>query len=138
MPRKFGKVSVILDIDGGTCKVFKNEEEVATADFCFDNAQILISDVDTVIKYHRRGYGRLLFAALFLLAQQRKMPLYLWAASNAILFYEKIGMLHLNDPKVQKRIKFGNITKKDLPEKIDDNDFVWIPKKLKQKPILYL
>lgn len=138
MPKKSGKVSVVLDIDGGTCKVFKNEEEVATADFCFDNTQILISDVDTVTKYHRRGYGRLLFAALFLLAQQQKMPLYLWAASNAIPFYEKIGMLHLNDSKVQKRIKFGNISKKDLSNKIDENDFVWIPQHLNRKPILYL
>lgn len=138
MPRRSGKVSVVLDIDGGTCKVFKNEEEVATADFCFDDTQIQVSSVDTLAKYHRRSYGRLLFAALFLLAQQRKMPLYLWAASNAIPFYEKINLLHLNDPEVLKKIKLGNVSKKEIPEKIDESDFIWIPQHLNRKPILYL
>jgi hypothetical protein len=138
MPKMSGKVSVVLDIEGGTCKVFKNEKEVATADFCFDDTQIRVSSVDTVEKYQRKGYGRLLFAALFLLAQRRKMPIYLWAADDAIPFYEKIGMLHLDDSSVQKRIHFGNVSKEKLPDKVDDDDFVWIPQHLNKKPTIYL
>jgi hypothetical protein len=138
VPKKSVRVSVILDVGNGTCKVFRNGEEIATADFCFDNTQIRISTVDTIPKYQRRGYGRLMFSSLFLLAEQQKMPLYLWALDNAIPFYEKIGMLHLNNPEVQKRVIFGNIAKEDLPEKVDDDDFVWIPPNIKKKPKIFL
>lgn len=112
------KVSVILDVGKGTCKIFRNDEEIATTDFYFDNTQIRISTVNTIPKYQRRGYGRLIFSSLFLLAQQQRMPIYLWALDNAIPFYEKIGMLHLNNPKVQKRVIFGNIAKKTFLKKL--------------------
>ena len=138
MPKKSVKVSVILDIGKGTCKVFRNDEEIATTDFCFDNTQIRISTVDTIPKYQRRGYGRLMFSSLFLLAEQQKMPLYLWALDDAIPFYEKIGMLHLDNPEVQKRVIFGNIAKKDLSEKVDNDDFVWIPPNIRKKPKIFL
>jgi GNAT superfamily N-acetyltransferase len=138
MPKKPLPVKVVLDIEGGTCKVFKGEEEVATADFCFDDTQIRVSSVDTIEKYQRKGYGRLLFAALFLLSAHKKKPLLLWALDDAIPFYEKIGMLHLDNPDVQKRIKFGNVKRKDLPDKVDNDDFVWIPQHLKSKPTIYL
>lgn len=125
-------------MDDETCKVFKNEKEVATANFSFDNTQILVSSVDTLEKYQIRGYGRLLFGALFLLAQQKKMPLILDSLDNAVPFYEKMGMLHLNDPEVQKRIQFGNIDKKHRIEKIDNDDFIWIPRHIRKKPIIFL
>jgi hypothetical protein len=66
------------------------------------------------------------------------LPLILDSLDDAVSFYEKVGMLHLNDPEIQKRVIFGNLkTAKDIAEKIDYDDFIWIPK-MSRKPILYL
>ena len=89
-------------------------------------------------KLSRRLSSKLLFNALFLLAQQKKMPLILDSLDDAVSFYEKVGMLHLNDPEVQKRVKFGNVISKKLSEKIDNDDFIWIPKHIRKKPIIFL
>jgi N-acetylglutamate synthase-like GNAT family acetyltransferase len=132
------KLVVTLSIRKESVKVLRDGEEVASADFCFNKTQIRVTDVATVDKYQNCGYGKLLFCALKNLAQQKKLPLLLWSLESAIPFYEAIGMEHLDDPKVQKKIKFGNVSKKELKEKVNNDDFVWIPKRLRRRPTIYL
>ena len=132
-------ISVIVDIKGEEVKVIVDEKEAAKAQFKFDGTQIMVTDVETKEVYQKCGYGRLLFDALKIIAEQKKKPLILWSLDNAIPFYEKIGMLHLNNPEVQKRIIFGNLrTKEDVSSKVDEDDFIWIPSHLNRKPIIYL
>jgi GNAT superfamily N-acetyltransferase len=138
MRRVRKNVSLIVDLKDEVVKVFVDEVEVSKAEFKFDNTQIMVTDVSTEEKYQKCGYGRLLFDGLKLIAEQKKKPLILWALDTAIPFYEAIGLLHLDNPATQKRVIFGNIKKSKLSEKIDDDDFVWIPKSLKRKPIIYL
>jgi hypothetical protein len=131
-------VSVITDLEAETVIVEVDGVEAAKALFKFDGTQILVSNVDTENAYQKCGYGRLLLAALKCIAQQKKLPLILDSLDDAVSFYEKVGMLHLNDPEIQKRVIFGNLkTAKDIAEKIDYDDFIWIPK-MSRKPILYL
>lgn len=125
----------------GTVKVIVDGQEAATADFMFDETQIRVTSVDTEEAYRKCGYGRLLFDALKCIANQKKMPLLLWASTYAleIKFYEKLGFLHLNNPEVQDKVIFGNLnTNEEITEKIDEDDFVWIPQTLNRKPILNL
>lgn len=125
-------------MEGGTVKVIVDGKEVASAGFCFDDTQIRVDTVKTKKVYRRCGYGRLLFDALKCIAQQKKMPLLLCSSNMGIPFYESIGLLHLDNPEVQKLIIFGNLrTKEDIERKIDNDDFIWLPK-MKTKPILYL
>jgi hypothetical protein len=140
MKRVRKNVSVILDIKAGEVKVVVDGTEAAKAEFVFDDTQIMISSVNTEKLYKRSGYGRLLFDTLKCLSNQRRKPLILWSSEEGIKFYEKIGLLHLDDPKVQKRIIFGNLnTTEEILEKVDDDDFVWIPQSLgKKKAIIYL
>lgn len=132
-------MSIITDMKEGTVTVMVDGQEAATASFMFDQTQIRVTDVSTEEVYQKCGYGRLLFDALKCIAQQKKIPLLLWSSSEGIPFYEKLGLLHLNNPEVQKKVIFGNLkTKKDIAEKIDEDDFVWLPQHLNTKPILYL
>ena len=128
------------DLEKGVVKIFVDgrDTEVASADFVFDETQIRVTNVATSDAYKKSGYGRLLFDALKCLSQQYKKPLILWALDDAIPFYEKIGMLHLDNPSVQNRLIFGNVTAKTLSDKVDEDDFVWIPKGLKTRPTIFL
>jgi GNAT superfamily N-acetyltransferase len=141
MGRRFKNGLVIqTDLKEGNVKIFVDgrDDEVASADFCFDNTQIRVTDVSTSDAYKKTGYGRLLFDVLKCLAQQHKKPLILWALPDAIPFYEKIGMLHLDNPAVQNMLVFGNVTAETLKDKVDEDDFVWIPKGLKTRPTIFL
>jgi hypothetical protein len=131
-------VSIIVDMKAEEVKVMVDEVEAAKALFTFDGTQILVSNVNTEGVYQKCGYGRLLFDALKCIAQQKRLPLVLDSLDDAVPFYEKIGMLHLNNPEVQKLVIFGNVKKKDYAEEIDNDDFVWIPKRLKRKPVINL
>jgi len=132
-------ISVIVDIKGEEVKVIVDDKEAAKAQFKFDGTQIMVTDVETEEVYQKCGYGRLLFDILKVIAEQKKKPFILWSLDDAISFYEKIGMLHLNDPEVQKRVIFGNLrTKEDIASKVGDSDFIWIPSHLNRKPIIYL
>jgi len=141
MGRRFKKSLVIqTDMKEGNVKIFVDGKkiEVASADFCFDDTQIRITNVATSDAYKKTGYGRLLFDVLKCLAQQHQKPLIFWALEGAIPFYEKIGMLHLDNPAVQLMLIFGNVTAETLLSKVDNDDFVWIPKGLKVRPTIYL
>jgi hypothetical protein len=140
MRRVRKQISVIVDIKGAEVKVIVDNEEAAKAQFVFDEAQIIVTDVGTDDAYQKCGYGRLLFDALKIISNQKKMPLILCSLDDAIPFYEKIGLLHLNDPEVQKKVIFGNLkTKDDIESKVDEDDFIWIPQSLnRRKPIIYL
>jgi hypothetical protein len=138
MKRVKKTVSVITDLEAETVIVEVDGVEAAKALFKFDGTQILVSNVDTEEVYQKCGYGRLLLTALKCIAQQKKMPLVLDSLDDAVPFYEKVGMLHLNDPEVQKRVIFGNVKKSDFAKEIDNDDFVWIPKGLKHKPTINL
>jgi hypothetical protein len=134
-------MSIITDMKEGTVKVMVDGREAATASFMFDldQTQIRVTDVSTEETYQKCGYGRLLFDALKCIAQQKKMPLLLWSSSEGIPFYEKLGLLHLDNPEVQEKVIFGNLkTNEEISSKIDEDDFVWIPNHLSRKPILYL
>jgi hypothetical protein len=133
-------VNLIVDLKGGEVKVIVDGVEAAQAKFAFDGSQIMVTDVSTEITYRKCGYGRLLFDGLKCISNQKKIPLILWSLDDAIPFYESIGMLHLNDPEIQKRVIFGNLkTTEDIAAKVDEDDFVWIPQSLsKRKPIIYL
>jgi N-acetylglutamate synthase-like GNAT family acetyltransferase len=141
MGRRFKKSMVIdTDLEKGVVKIFVDgrDTEVASADFVFDETQIRVTNVATSDAYKKSGYGRLLFDALKCLSQQHKKPLILWALDDAIPFYEKIGMLHLDNPSVQNRLIFGNVTAETLADKVDEDDFVYIPQGLKGRPTIYL
>jgi GNAT superfamily N-acetyltransferase len=141
MRRARKSMSIIMDMGEGIVKVMVDGQEAAKADFMFDETQIRVTDVSTEKVYRKCGYGRLLFDALKCVAKQKKMPLLLWSSDMAleIQFYEKLGFLHLNNPEIQRKIIFGNLdTAEEIAEKIDDDDFVWIPQTLNRKPILYL
>lgn len=139
MRRVRKNISVIMDIKGEEVKVMVDGQEAAKAQFKFDDTQIMVTDVDTEEVYQKCGYGRLLFDTLKVIAEQKKKPLILSSLNDAIPFYEKIGMLHLNNPEIQRRIIFGNLkTKKDIASKIDEDDFIWLPQHLNRKPIIYL
>lgn len=132
-------VSVIVDMKEETVRVMVDGFEASKAEFTFDGSQIMVTDVSTENKYQKCGYGRLLFDALKLISEQKKMPLILWSLDTAIPFYEKIGLLHLDNPEVQKRVKFGNIKKDKIIERVDDDDFIWIPQSLYRRKItIYL
>jgi len=125
-------------MENETVVVMVDDKEVAKALFTFDDTQILVSNVNTDDKYQKCGYGRLLFAALKCIAQQSKLPLLLDSLDDAVPFYEKVGMLHLNDPEVQKLVILGNVRKEKIEENIDNDDFVWIPKGIRRKPTINL
>lgn len=140
MRRVKKEISVIVDMKEENVRVMVDGFEAAKAEFTLDDTQIMVTNVDTENAYQKSGYGRLLFDALKCISQQKKMPLILWSLDDAIPFYEKIGLLHLDNPEVQKRVIFGNIkTQKGISKKVDNDDFVYIPQSLnKRKPIIYL
>lgn len=140
MRRVRKSISVIVDMKEEEVKVMVDGVEAAKAQFTLDCTQIMVTDVGTENAYQKCGYGRLLFDALKVISNQKKMPLILWSLDDAIPFYEKIGLLHLNDLEVQKRVIFGNLkTTEDIASKIDEDDFIWIPQSLnKRKPIIYM
>ena len=100
---------VIVDMREETVVVMVDGLEVSKAEFTLDDTQIMVTDVGTNKKYQKCGYGRILFDALKLVSEQKKMPLVLWSLGSAVSFYEAIGLLHLNDSEVQKRVLFGNV-----------------------------
>lgn len=138
MRRVRKNVSLSVDLKDEVVKVIVDGIEVAKAEFTVDGNQIMVTDVSTEEKYQKCGYGRLLFDGLKLISEQTKKPLILWSLDSAIPFYESIGLLHLDNPNVQKMVIFGNVKKSELTEKVDDDDFIWIPKSLKRKPTIYL
>lgn len=133
------KVSVVTDLEGETVIVEVDGVEAAKTLFKIEETQILVSNVNTENIYQKSGYGKLMFATLKCIAQQKKLPLLLDSLDDAVPFYEKIGMLHLNDPEVQKRVIFANVKASDLAQEIDNDDFVFIPQCLnKRKPVIYM
>lgn len=140
MRRVRKEISVIVDMKTEEVKVMVDGNEAAKAEFTFDNTQIMVTSVETKNAYQKSGYGRLLFDALKCISQQKKMPLILWSSDEGIPFYEKIGLLHLDNSEVQKKVIFGNLkTQEDIATKVDGDDFIWIPQCLnRRKPIIYL
>lgn len=140
MRRARKEISIIVDMKAENVKIMVDGKEAAKAEFTLDGTQIMVTNVGTEEVYQKSGYGRLLFDALKVISNQKKMPLILWALDDAIPFYEKIGLLHLSDPEVQKQVIFGNLkTQEDIATKIDGDDFIWIPQSLyRRKPIIYL
>jgi hypothetical protein len=140
MRRVRKEISVIVDMGKETVVIMVDGIEAAKAEFTLDGTQIMVTNVNTKNVYQKSGYGRLLFDALKCISQQKKLPLILWSSDEGIPFYEKIGLLHLDNPEVQNRIIFGNLkTKDDIATKVDDDDFIWIPQSLnRRKPIIYL
>lgn len=139
MRRVKTNMSVIVDMIAETVMVMVDEFEASRAEFTFDDTQIMVTNVGTDEKYQKSGYGRILFDALKLVSEQKKMPLVLWSLIGAVSFYEAIGLLHLNDPEVQKRVIFGNVDTADLNKKVNEDDFVFLPQSLnRRKPIIYM
>jgi hypothetical protein len=140
MRRVRKEISIIVDMKAENVKIMVDGTEAAKAEFTLDGTQIMVTNVNTEDVYQKSGYGRLLFDALKCISQQKKLPLILWSSDEGILFYEKIGLLHLNNPEVQKKVIFGNLkTQEDIATKVDNDDFIWIPQSLnRRKPIIYL
>jgi len=140
MRRVRKEISIIVDMKAENVKIMVDGTEAAKAEFILDGTQIMVTNVNTENAYQKSGYGRLLFDALKCISQQKKMPLILWSSDDAIPFYERIGLLHLDNPEVQKRVIFGNLkTREDIATKVDGDDFIWIPQSLnRRKPIIYL
>jgi hypothetical protein len=131
--------TLTIDIENEVVKVMVDGVEASKAEFTFDSSQIMVTYVVTKKLYQKCGYGRLLFEGLKLISEQYKLPLILWSLDKAVSFYEKIGLLHLNKPEVQKRITFGNVEISELNKKVNSDDFVYIPQSLnKRKPIIYM
>ena len=133
-------VSVILNLKEAIVSVLVDDYEASRMEFIFDlGHQIMVTSVKTEPLYERNGYAKLMFTVLKALAEYYKMPIVLWSLNDAIKFYEKIGFLHLNDPEVQKLINIGNIEDEVVQEKLDEDDFVWLPQSLLgRKPTIYL
>lgn len=140
MKRVRKEISITVDMKEENVKVIVDGKEAAKAEFTLDGTQIMVTNVNTEDAYQKSGYGRLLFDALKCISQQKKLPLILWSSDEGIPFYEKIGLLHLDDPEVQKKVIFGNLkTQEDIITKVDDDDFIWIPQGLyRRKPIIYI
>ena len=136
--KKYGGIAIDLNMVDEEIIIFVDGVKVAKATFMFDGPMLRITDVRTDDIYQLQGYGRLMFSMLKTVARQHKMPIYVWALDDAIPFYEKIGLLHLNNPDVQKKIIFANIKDKDIPNEVDEDDFVWLPKGLRGRPLIYL
>lgn len=131
-------MSVTVDMKAETVKVIVDGKEATTIEFIREDTQIMVASVDTEPPFQHYGYGRLAFGALKLISEQRKLPIVVWSLYTAIPFYERIGLLHLNDPEVQKRVIFGNIETAELHTKIDSYDFVYIPQSLnRRKPVIF-
>lgn len=136
--KKYGNIAIDLNMVEGEIIIFVDGIKVAKTLFMFDGPMIRVTDVTIDDNYQINGYGRMTFDILKIIARQHKMPIYLWALDNAIPFYEKIGMLHLNNPEVQKHIIFANIKDVDIEKQVDEDDFVWLPKGLRGRPLIYL
>jgi hypothetical protein len=137
--KKITKVDVILDLKEQSVVVYADNEKATTILFVFDGTQIRVTDVTTEDLFQRKGFGRLAFDALKMVATQRRLPIYLWSLEDAIPFYVSIGFLHLDNPKVQERVEFGNLGSKiQIEHEIDETHLIWIPKRLKDKPLIYV
>lgn len=137
-PKK--NIVVKLSIKYGFIKVLADDKIITSCDFCIDGTQIRVTDLSTEGEYQRKGYGRACLDVLKILATQLKMPIILYSLTDAIPFYESVGFEHLDNKKVQSKIKFGNIkNEKDMKDKgPTDGDMIWIPKSLNKKPIIYI
>jgi hypothetical protein len=132
-------MTVIVDMKDEVIEVIVDGKEVTKIEFINEGNQITIASIGTETPYQKCGYGRLAFEVLKLLSEQYKLPIVLWSLDPAVPFYEQIGLLHLNNPEVQKKVMFGNVEIKELKEKINNNDFVYMPQSLyRRKPIIYL
>jgi hypothetical protein len=137
--KKYGMIAIDLNMVEEEITVFVDGEKVAKTYFMFDGPMIRVTDVSTEDGYKLNGYGRMMFDVLKAVARHHKMPIILWSLDDAIPFYEKIGMLHLNDPKVQERVIFANIKDDEHRNReIDNDDFIWLPKGLRGRPLIYL
>lgn len=136
--KKYGNIAVDLNMAEEDVTIFVDGIKVAKTTFVFDGPILRVTDVGTEDGYEMNGYGRMMFDVLKNVARQHKMPIYVWSLDDAIPFYEKLGFLHLNNPEVQKKIIFGNLTNEDINKKIDDDDLIWIPQSIKGRPLLYL
>lgn len=124
------EINVFLDDDS---------EPVATTFFMFDGPFIRVTDVETRKDHQNNGFGKIMMNILKMIARQHKLPIYLWSLTESIPFYEKMGFLHLDDPEVQKRVIFANISdERHLHRCIDHDDFVYIPKSLKGRATIYI
>jgi len=137
--KKYAGIAIDLNMIEEEIIVFVDGEKVAKTSFMFDGPMIRVTDVSTDDVHQMNGYGRMMFDVLKTVARHHKMPIILWALDGAIPFYEKIGMLHLDDPKVQKKVIFANIEdEKHLKREIDGDDFIYLPKGLRGRPLIYL
>ena len=136
--KKYAGIAIDLNMVDEEITIFVDGKRVAKTYFVFDGPMIRVTDVITEDDYQMNGYGRMMFDVLKAVARHHKMPIYLWALDDAIPFYEKIGMLHLNDPEVQKKVIFANVKDEKIKEEVDEDDFVWLPKGLRGRPLIYL
>jgi ribosomal protein S18 acetylase RimI-like enzyme len=138
-----------------TIKIFLDKEEIGTINVYLTDGQIQPTTLNIKQGYRSQGWGRLLITVLCFYARQCNISMYLLPTNiRAIAFYEHLsdlGIIHLNDPEVQKKVNFGIrrnppfgnvLTDEEYSEnplkKINEQDFVWIPKGLKIKPTIYI
>jgi len=137
--KKYAGIVINLNMIKEEITVFVDGKQIARTYFMFDGPMIRVADVSTDDSYQLNGYGRMMFDVLKTVARHHKMPIILWSLDSSIQFYEKIGMLHLNDPEVQKKVIFANVKdEKHLKREIDNDDFIWLPKGLRGRPLIYL
>ena len=136
--KKYGSIAVDLDMSKEEVTIFVDGIQAAKTSFMFDGPMLRVTDVGTENGYEMNGYGRMMFDVLKNVARQHKMPIYLWSLDAAIPFYEKLGLLHLNNKEVQKRVIFANLKDTDIDKEVDEDDFVWVPKGLNGRPLIYL
>jgi hypothetical protein len=116
----------------GEIMLVKGRSPVCKIKFWVDTTHIYISDVDTASRHKRCGYGRLMMEYMMFVAEMTQMPIFLYSVDSSVGFYEKLGMEHLNTPKMKRRFVIIN-ENPECPHEWSDTDFVWIPQCLRRK-----
>jgi len=124
----------------GEIHILENKEKIAWCDFYFDETQITATDIQVEVEAKRRtGLGTILIDSLKVLAKKENKPIYLFSASDAVKFYKKCGFERVIVAAKAGKIIVGNLEEgKKLEDAINTNDMVWLPKSLKERPVIYV
>lgn len=121
----------------GEVTLVKEHTPVCKIKFWVDETRIYITDLDVHERHRRCGYGRLTMDYIMFLAEVLRKPIFLYSEVEAVKFYEKLGMEHLNSPKMKRKIRVLNENPK-YKHHWDDEDFIWIPKCLRRQKRIWI
>lgn len=121
----------------GEITLVKGHTPVCKVKFWVDETRIYITDLDAHARHRRCGYGRLAMDYIMFLAEVLRKPIFLYSLTESVNFYEKLGMEHLNSPKMERKIRVLN----ENPEhkhKWEDEDLIWVPKCLRRQKRIWV